>query len=491
MAPAAIPDNHQLHVFLFPVMAQSLMIPMVDVARLFAARGLKSTIITTPLNAMNVSKSVERDRLSGLNINVQIIPFPGVEAGLPEGIECLNEITSPEMMPKFFKAMDMVQEPFEKLLEQHRPDFVVAGMFLTWATESTAKFGIPRFVFHAANFFYLSAKESLRLHKPYETISTDHTDENSSSFVIPGLPDKIEMSTAQIPSHSESSNFVVEMQKKISESEVNSYGILVNSFYELEPAYAEHYKTVLGRKAWHIGPISLLNEHAADKAQRGKKSAIDEHYVLKWLDSKEPNSVLYVSFGSVSRVNDNQLLELAMGLESSGCSFIWVVRQIKKDDEERFLPTGFEERVKGRGLIIRDWAPQLLILDHQAVGGFMTHCGWNSVLESISAGVPMITWPMFADQFYNDIFITQVIKMGTPLGPKEHNWLDSKNVSLVKNDKIEMVVSWLMGDGEEAKNMRKRAKEISEMAKKSVEEGGSSYADLTSLIEEMRIYTKK
>ncbi|XP_026426126.1 UDP-glucose flavonoid 3-O-glucosyltransferase 7-like [Papaver somniferum] len=391
MAPAAIPDNHQLHVFLFPVMAQSLMIPMVDVARLFAARGLKSTIITTPLNAMSVSKSVERDRLSGLNINVQIIPFPGVEAGLPEGIECLNEITSPEMMPKFFRAMDMVQEPFEKLLEEHRPDFVVA--------------------------------------------------------------DKIEMSTAQIPSHSESSNFVFEMQKKISEFEVNSKGILVNSFYELEPAYAEHYKIVLGRKAWHIGPISFLNEHAADKAQRGKKSAIDEQYFR-----------LFIHL---------------------------VVRKIKKVDEDRFLPTGFEERVKGRGLIIRDWAPQLLILDHQAVGGFMTHCGWNSLLESISAGVLMITWPMFTDQFYNEIFITQVIKIGTLLGPKEHNWLDSKNVSLVKNDKIEMVVSWLMGDGEDAKNMRKRAKEISEMAKKSVEEGGSSYADLTSLIEEMRIYTKK
>ncbi|KAI3845397.1 hypothetical protein MKW98_029048 [Papaver atlanticum] len=213
--------------------------------------------------------------------------------------------------------------------------------------------------------------------------------------------------------------------------------------------------------------------------------------ILKWLDSKEPNSVLYVSFGSVSRVNNNQLLELAIDLESSGCSFIWVVRQINKDDEERFLPTDFEERVKGRSLIIRDWAPKLLILDHQAVGGFMTHCGWNSVLGSISAGVPMVTWPMFADQFYNEIFITLVVKMGTSLGPKEHNWLDSENVSLVKNDKIEMVVSWLMGDGEEAKDMRKRAKEISEMAKKSVEEGGSSYADLTSLIEEMRTYTKK
>ncbi|KAI3921634.1 hypothetical protein MKW92_018833 [Papaver armeniacum] len=490
MGSEAITDNHQLHAFLFPVMAQGHMIPTVDIARLFAARGLKSTIICTPLNATSISKTTERDRLSGLDINVQTIPFPAAEVGLPEGIESMDKVTSAEMIPKFLSAIALLQQPFEQLLEEHRPDFVIAGMFLPWTTESAAKFGIPRICFHGTSFFSHSVMDSLELYKPYEAISADAGPH--SSFVIPGLPDKIEMTMSQLPDHLRGKNVFADMMEKTRESEINSYGVLVNSFYELEPAYAEHYKNTLGRKTWHIGPVSLRNTNTLDKAERGKKSTIDEHYVLNWLNSKEQNSVLYVSFGSVSRVSNNQLLELAMGLENSGYSFIWVVRQIKTDDEESFLPKGFEERIEGRGLIIRDWAPQVLILDHPAVGGFMTHCGWNSILEGICAGAPMITWPMFAEQFYNEKFVTQVIKTGVRLGAKEYSmWIDAKNVSLVKKETIAMVVSQLMGDGEEAKEMQQRAKEIGEMAKMSVEEGGSSYADLTTLIEEMKVYTKK
>ncbi|MCL7030856.1 hypothetical protein MKW94_027284 [Papaver nudicaule] len=491
MSSKAITDNQQLHAFLFPVMAQGHMIPMVDVARLFAARGLKSTIICTPVNGVSVSKATERDRLSGLDINVETIPFPAAEVGLPEGTESLDKVTSPEMFPKFFSAIALLQQPFELLLQEKRPNFVIAGMLMPWANESAAKFGIPRIGFHGTSCFSLSVVESLKLFRPYEAISTDA--DQDTSFVIPGLPDKIEMTVSQLPTDFRAGkNVVTEIMEKIRESEVGSYGVLVNSFYELEPAYAEHYKSILDRKTWHVGPVSLQNTSTLDKALRGKKPTLDENYVLNWLDSKEPNSVLYVSFGSVSRVSNNQLLELAMGLESSGYPFIWVVRQIKNDDENGFLPKGFEERIEGRGLIIRDWAPQVLILDHPAVGGFMTHCGWNSMLEAISAGVPMITWPMFAEQFYNEKFVTQVIKTGAQLGAKEYNmWVDAKNVSLVKKEAIATVVTQLMGDGEEAKGMRRRAKEIGEMAKRSVEEGGSSYTGLTTLIEEMKVYTKK
>ncbi|MCL7030857.1 hypothetical protein MKW94_027285 [Papaver nudicaule] len=472
--------SEALHVFLFPVMAQGHMIPTLDIARLLAARGLKSTVICTPLNAISISKTTERDRLSGLNINVQTIPFPAAEVGLQEGIESMDQVTSPEMVSKFISAIALLQQPFEQLLEEHRPDFVIAGMFLPWATESAAKFGILRIVFHGTSYFSLSVGESLNIYKPYEAISTDA--DQDSSFVIPGLPDKIEMTMSQLPNHYKDKGLVADRMEKLRESELNSYGVLVNSFYELEPAYAEHYRSILGRKAWHIGPVSLRNTNTLDKAQRGKESTIDQHYVLDWLNSKEPNSVLYVSFGSVSRVSNNQLLELAMGLESSGYPFIWV----------GFLPKGFEEKIKGRGLIIRDWAPQVLILDHQALGGFMTHCGWNSMLEAISAGVPMITWPMFAEQFYNEKFVTQVIKTGIQLGAKEYNlWVEAKDVSLLKKEKIATVVSQLMGDGEEAKEMRQRAKEMSELAKRSVVEGGSSYTGLTTFIEEMKLYAKK
>ncbi|KAF9619260.1 hypothetical protein IFM89_005814 [Coptis chinensis] len=97
-----------------------------------------------------------------------------------------------------------------------------------------------------------------------------------------------------------------------------------------------------------------------------------------------------------------------MGLEASEVPFIWVVRTAKKVEKNHFLPEGFEERMKGKGLIITNWAPQVLILDHPAVGGFMTHCGWNSTIEGISTSLPMITWPMFAEQFNNEKFVTSV-----------------------------------------------------------------------------------
>ncbi|OVA19029.1 UDP-glucuronosyl/UDP-glucosyltransferase [Macleaya cordata] len=478
--------HHQLHAFLFPLMAQGHMIPMVDIARLLAARGLKSTIITTPLNASTLSKTTDRDRLSGLDIDIQIIPFPAVEVGLPEGTESLDKITSPEMIPKLFKAINMLQPQFEQLLEEKHPDFIVADMFLPWATESGGKFGIPRFVFHGMNFFSQCVTESLTVYKPYEGITSD-----KESFVVPGLPDKIEMTMSKLPEHFKVTTVFTELMEQVRDSELKSYGILVNSFYELEPAYAEHYKIVMGRKAWHIGPVSLRNRDTIDKAQRGKKGSIDEHYVLNWLDSKKPNSVIYISFGSVSRFSNDQLLEIATGLEDSGVSFVWVVRTIQNNEEEKFLPEDFEERMEGKGLIIRDWAPQVLILDHPAVGGFMTHCGWNSILEGLSAGVPMITWPLFAEQFYNEKLVIQVLKIGIRIGVEEWNkWMYGKSVTPVKKEKIREVVTQLMGDGEEAEEMRNRAKELSEMAKRAVEEGGSSYANLTALIEELKIYKK-
>ncbi|XP_039158401.1 scopoletin glucosyltransferase-like [Eucalyptus grandis] len=137
----------------------------------------------------------------------------------------------------------------------------------------------------------------------------------------------------------------------------------------------------------------------------------------------------------------------------------------------------------GKGLIIRGWAPQLLILDHESIGGFVTHCGWNSTLESISAGVPMVTWPMFADQFYNENLVVQVLGIGASIGSKSFAMF-GEGADLVNRDDIDKVVRRVMA-GEEAEVMRRRAKVIREMARKAVAEGGSSDSDLTSLIEEL------
>ncbi|KAL5705633.1 hypothetical protein ACHQM5_023912 [Ranunculus cassubicifolius] len=478
-------EARPLHIFFFPLMAQGHSIPMTDIARLFAARGIKSTIISTPLNAHLFADSLHRDKKAGLDIGILTIPFPAVEAGLPEGCESMNMVSTPEMIFCFIKANNLLQEPFEKLLEEHRPDCIVADMMFTWATDTANKYGIPRLVFTGTSNFSISVFENIRQYAPQDKVESD-----TEAFVIPGLPDKIEFTKSQLPhrGRTDEENPFTEMRNKMREAEEKSFGTVVNSFHELEPEYAEYYTKVLGRRAWNVGPVSLCNRSSSSKADRGKKSSISESQCLSWLDSKKPSSVIYVSFGSMSRFGAAQLHEIAMGLEASEIPFIWVVRTPENSEKEQVLPEGFEERMQGKGLVIREWAPQVLILDHPSVGGFMTHCGWNSTLEGISAGLPLITWPVFAEQFNNEKLITQVLKTGIPAGIATWNaWFETKEVS-VTNDRIKEVVIQLMGDEEEAKDMRIRAKHFGEMAKKAVEEDGSSYKDLSALIEKLQVH---
>ncbi|KAJ4964188.1 hypothetical protein NE237_024127 [Protea cynaroides] len=480
-------EAYQLHAFFFPVMAQGHLIPFVDLARLFSSHGVKVTIITTPLNARRFSNTIERDKQLGLDISVQLIPFPSEEAGLPQGYENVGSFPNfPAVISKFFNSLSLFQQPFEDLLQEHRPNFVVADVFFPWVTDVSAKLGIPSLIFDATCFFSLCVSDSFTRYTPHENIKSE-----TDTFVVPGLPDKIELTRSQLIDDLKKPTHLSKMMERIRESEGRSFGILVNSFYELEPAYADHYRKVIGRKAWHVGPVSFSNRDIADKSERGNRASIDEHVWLKWLDSKKPNSVLYVSFGSVARFTAAQVLEIAMGIEASGQSFIWVLRLKDEDSKQRITEDfeDFEKKIEGRGLIIRDWAPQMLFLDHPAVGGFVTHCGWNSTMESLSAGVPMITWPLFAEQFYNEKLVTQVLKVGVSVGAMEYQTIGGEK-AIVKREDIKNAVEQLMGGGEEAEQMRSRARELKEKAERALEEGGSSYANVTALIEELKLHPR-
>ncbi|GKV22616.1 hypothetical protein SLEP1_g32472 [Rubroshorea leprosula] len=470
----------QLHIFFFPFMAHGHMIPTVDMAKLFALHGVKTTIVTTPLNAPFFSKTIERSKNSGVDVDIKIIKFPSAQVGLPEGFESLepSKGMGMDVISKFFLATSLLQEPLEQLLQEFKPDCLVADMFFPWATDAAKKFEIPRLVFHGTSFFSLCVTECLRQYEPHKKVESD-----DEPFVVPNLPGDIELTRKKLPDFmmQEIETDFTKMLKASRESEMKTNGVVVNSFYELEASYADFYRNFLGRKAWHIGPVSLCNRRIEDKAERGKKASIDEHECLKWLDSKKPNSVVYVCFGSTVNFTSAQLKEIAMGLEDSGQEFIWVVRLDKGNEEEEWLPEGFEERTKGKGLIIRGWAPQVLILEHPAVGGFVTHCGWNSTLEGVSAGVPMVTWPIAAEQFYNEKLVTDVLKIGVSVGVKR--WVRVVG-DFVNRDAVGKVVKVIMV-GEKAEEMRSRAKALGEMAKRAVEKDGSSYSDLNALIQEL------
>ncbi|KAJ8767077.1 hypothetical protein K2173_012635 [Erythroxylum novogranatense] len=472
-------NSKQLHIFFFPFMAQGHIIPFLDMVKLFASRGVKTSIVTTPVNAALFSKSVELMKSEGHSSDILIINFPVKEAGLPDGFESLDLAENQEMIRKFFLATSFLAQPLDQLLEERRPSCIVADMFFPWATGVASKHGIPRLVFHGTCCFSLCASECVRLHEPHKTSSSD-----DDVFVIPGLPGEIRLKRKQLPEfvmiESEFSKFYGEIKK----SELESFGVLVNSFYELEQMYADYYRDVLGRRAWHIGPLALCHSDIKRKTNSGKEASIDENKCLEWLNSKKPNSVVYVCFGSLANFTSSQLLEIARALEDSKQHFIWVVKRQKSsaEDTEDWLPEGYEMRNEGKGLIIRGWAPQVMILEHEAVGAFVTHCGWNSTLEAITAGVPMVTWPVAAEQFYNEKLVTEVLRIGVPVGAQKWaRWVGDS----IKKEAIEKAVTGTM-TGEEGDEMRSRSGKFREIVKRAIKEGGSSYTDLSAFIEELK-----
>ncbi|KAM1420928.1 hypothetical protein ACFX2I_003241 [Malus domestica] len=468
-------SHKQLHIFFFPYMAQGHTIPLINMAKLFASHGVKSTLITTPLNAPLFSKAIQGTKQLGFDIEILVIKFPTEEVGLPQGCESGNLATTTEMKEKFFKATFLLQPQIEQVLDEHRPHCLVADAFFSWATNLAAKFGILRIIFHGVGFFALCATLSVLLYEPHLKLSSD-----SEVFTIPNFPVEIKLIRSQIPAFikQNAETEFTKLFKAARECEEKSFGFIINSFYELEPAFADHYRTAFGRKAWHIGPIFSWNKAANDEASLG------QHKSLNWLNSKKPNSVVYICFGSMTNFIDSQLLEIAAGLEASRQGFIWVVKR-EKNDKEEWLPQGFEKRMEGKGLIIRGWAPQVPILEHEAIGGFVTHCGWNSILEGVSAGVPMITWPVSAEQFYNEKLVTVVLRTGVAVGVEQWStFVDVKKEASVKREAIEKAINQVMVS-EEAEEMRARARVLREMATRAVKEGGSSFSDLTSLLEEL------
>ncbi|KAI3413106.1 Glycosyltransferase [Psidium guajava] len=477
-------ESDRLRIFLLPLMAQGHMIPMMDIAKAFAARGAKVTVITTPLYATLFSKQIERISQLGLAIDIRTVKFPSSEVGLPEGWEnpeaIIRSQNPTELLGKFWKAVSLLREPMSRILEEHRPDCIAADLFFPWAADVAARLEIPRLVFGGMGFFGMCAAGVMGLYRPQERVSSD-----SETFLVPHLPGEIKLTRTQLPEFliQEVETDLSKLIREAVESEPKNYGNIFNSFYELEKDYADYYRNVLGRKAWLIGPVSLRNRDTVDKALRGKEASISTHECLRWLDSKKPDSVVHLCLGSMTILSSRQLAEIAKGLEASEQYFICTVRK-DEDEEKDWLPEDFEERMDGKGLIIRGWAPQVLILDHESVGGFVTHCGWNSVLEGVCAGVPMVTWPMFAEQFYNEKLVTQVLGIGIGVGSEQFAECGI-GADVVSRDDLEKAVRRVMV-GEEAEEMRRRVKVLGEMARKAIEEGGSSDSDLTSLIEELK-----
>nr|AFJ52942.1 UDP-glycosyltransferase 1 [Linum usitatissimum] len=477
-------------------MAQGHMIPMVEIAKLLASCGAMATIVTTPLNSARFRSSLKRatDEL-GLLINLVELPFPCVEAGLPEGCENADTLPSFAYLGHMAKAAAMMEPQVESLFENMRvkPACIISDFVLPYTNNVAKKFNVPRISFHGFSCFNLFCMHCIRLHEDEIVRTVGYS--AHEYFVLPGLPGEIKYTKVQMPIEIRepgNDDPKYEFHDSVEKAESEVYGVIVNSFEALESEYFSGYKNSKQGKVWCVGPVSLTNLHDLDKLQRGTSDISLAHHSLDWLNTKEPKSVLYVCLGSICNLSSEQLMELALGLEASGKPFVWAFRdtEITKDLYKWIVDDEYEDRVAGRGLVIRGWVPQVSILSHDSIGGFLTHCGWNSSLEGISAGIPLITWPLFADQFSNEKLLVEVLGIGVKVGaerPTYHVELgkEDKEVRVRRGD-VERAVRLVMEEsGEEGDGRRNRAKELAEMAKRAMESGGSSHRSVGMLIDDI------
>ncbi|KAJ1688756.1 hypothetical protein LUZ63_012911 [Rhynchospora breviuscula] len=452
----------QPHIAIFPFMSKGHTIPLLHLTHLLCRRRLVSqiTIFTTPHNASFLRFILALNIINEINI----IPL-----NFPEDLpQSLDKVTSLTSFASFVRSFGLLQPQFEETMKSLSPPvaFLISDPFLLWPIQSAKLLGIPNISFHGMGCFSNTIKHLLQEHKPH----AHHTLDDLRPFAVTSFP-HIELTMAELTEPIDVPNgtgpvhdFDAQVVKAMSQSD----GLLFNSFYELEAPYRDYWEAFIGPKPWCVGPLCLAEPDTYP---------IECTPWIKWLDSKlESNTpVLYISFGTQAAVTEKQLKELTSALENSKVNFLWALKE-----KESCIDVDFKDRVKNHGFIVREWVNQLQILRHGSVKGFMTHCGWNSVLEGISCGVPFIAWPMMAEQHLNSKYAVDELKIGIRVRAR-----DGTRDGLVHREDIEKAIKELMASNGKGQELRQNVERLATQARCAVlEEGGSSWKSLEQMIHE-------
>ncbi|KAL6347090.1 hypothetical protein AAG906_012341 [Vitis piasezkii] len=251
--------------------------------------------------------------------------------------------------------------------------------------------------------------------------------------------------------------------------------ILMDTFQELEPEVIEYMSKICPIKP--VGPL-YKNPKVPNAAVRGDFMKADD--CIEWLDSKPPSSVVYVSFGSVVYLKQDQVDEIAYGLLNSGLQFLWVMKPPHKDAglELLVLPEGFLEKAGDKGKVVQ-WSPQEQVLAHPSVACFVTHCGWNSSMEALSSGMPVVAFPQWGDQVTDAKYLVDEFKIGVRMcrGEAENK--------LITRDEVEKCLIEAT-TGPKAAELKQNAMKWKKAAEQAVAEGGSSERNLQGFVDEVR-----
>ncbi|XP_054811094.1 UDP-glycosyltransferase 88F5-like [Prosopis cineraria] len=366
---------------------------------------------------------------------------------------------------------------------------LVIDLFCTSAMNIGSSLGIPVYYFFTSGAAILSAFSYFpRIHeqttKSFKDLSVDlHFPANPPLKAFHMVEPTLHRDD---PAYWDFLNFCSHLPK--------SSGIIVNTFQELEPmavkAIAEGTCFPDPKQAPHVYYIGPLIAESNDRTEEEGEGAElgKSRTCLSWLEKQPSRSVVYLCFGSLGSMSVAQLKEIAHGLERSEQRFLWVVKKPPIDertkqtedttrdfDLDEILPNGFTERTRDRGMVVRSWAPQVEVLRRESVGGFVTHCGWNSVLEAVVAGVPMIAWPLYAEQHMNRNLLVEEMRLAIGLEHREED-------GFVKGEELEKKVRELM-ESEGGREMRERSLKVKIFAESAKGISGSSTQALNSLVE--------
>lgn len=432
------------------------------------------------------------------------IEFATVSDGFPEDHPRLLELTI------FFDATTNLMGPafdelFGNLLKKSAITCVIRDTFFTSVHQPVKRLGIPMAIFMTASATAEHCKSNLGTFisagvlplpaPPSGTImdtskltvglpqsDTDAAARNALLTCLPGIAPTMRVKDLPTILLTDDLNnffirfFLEDLNPQLPEVDC----LLLNTFSELEGDAVSAMEGLCNENVFAIGPVVLQSDGSVAELKTGLME--EDPVALSWLDDQKPGSVLYISFGTVATVSMKQLLEYAAGLEISNVPFLWVIRSgvtegltVNSEFKE------FVERTRDRALLV-SWAPQAAVLNHPAVGAFLTHCGWNSTLESIACGVPMLTWPYFSDQVTNCHYITTVWQIGLEL---EQSPVPEEGTSIIWKEEVYEKVTRIMGDSAGIAEMRKRSGSLQMAARKAVSHGGASQGALAKFVELM------
>ncbi|WVZ62528.1 hypothetical protein U9M48_012267 [Paspalum notatum var. saurae] len=457
--------DRRRRVLFFPLPYQGHINPMFQLAGLLHARGFAITVFHTCFNAPDASQHPA----------YEFVPVPD-DSGAPAADDPDTVRTT---LAHIRAVNDACEAPFRErlasLLERRREEDVaclVLDAHLLTLSDVARGLGVPTLALRTGSaacfrcfmaFPELCDKGYYNYQPPQESSSSSSSQLDLDVPVTELPPYRVR----DLPCASPATHGVMrELISRAVTAAKTSSGLILNTFDALEPDDLASLRRDLGVPVFAVGPLHKISPAASSSLLRQDRAC------LAWLDAQAPASVLYVSFGSLASMSAADVAEAAWGVAGSGRPFLWALRPglVVGAATAPALPDGFEAATRGRGAVV-SWAPQEEVLAHPAVGAFWTHCGWNSTLEGVCAGVPMLCRPCFADQMGNARYVDHVWRVGVALEGE------------LERGKVEAAISALMAAGEPGEGLRRRARELGSRAAECVAVAGSSCASVDKLVQ--------